>query len=82
MKSIDYIRQHYGVPAEIGGKIKFEGTPGVITGTTDHYLVAQLDGEDYPATLHPTWHVTYDAAPGEAEPNSEAVGVLHERKQA
>lgn len=57
---LEYIREHYGVPAVPGGQVRFEGRRGTIVGTADHYLRIHLGDEKHPATFHPTWHLEYD----------------------
>lgn len=66
--SCAYIRQYYGVPAEVGMRVKFHflinpfGNPtsqtGVIKGA-DHHLFVLLDGEKKPRRFHPTWLISY-----------------------
>jgi hypothetical protein len=63
---MDYIRRYYGVPAKRGGRIKFQGKPGVITsaGRGDARLNIRLDGDKHTLPVHPTWEMEYeDAAP-------------------
>ena len=55
--SIGYIRQHYSVPAKVGGKVRFMGKDGVIVGAWGAYLRVRL--RDGIANLHPTWGVEY-----------------------
>ena len=56
----EYIRQDYGVPAEIGRRITFHGKPGVITGFKDAHILAQVQGYGRrPVPLHPTWEINY-----------------------
>ncbi|WP_443452665.1 hypothetical protein [Glutamicibacter arilaitensis] len=59
------IREYYSVPAKRGMRIKFEGRPCTITGTTSGqmYLRIRYDGDPkrtYP--IHPTWEVEYPEA--------------------
>lgn len=51
--SFDYIRNYYGVPAKRGGKIEYEGKPGVITGTSGPHLMVRLDGAKHSLPYHP-----------------------------
>lgn len=54
------IREFYKVPAKRGGKVRFQGNPGVITGTTrtGAYLRIRLDtGQSF--MVHPTWEMEY-----------------------
>jgi len=54
---MDYIRRTYGVPAKVGGKVMFEGRPGVIVGSHGPYLKIRIDG--HVRNYHPTWHLVY-----------------------
>jgi len=56
----EWLRKIYGVPAHAGGRVVFEGRPGVITGFDGHYLRVRLDGDRYERLYHPTWHMTYE----------------------
>ena len=56
-----YIREYYGVPAEVGRRITFEGRPGVITSFGGARILAQVQGHDQPVPLHPTWEIVYFA---------------------
>lgn len=57
--SMDYIRQHYGVPAKRGGRVKFDGQWATIVASDQQYLKVRLDGETRAIRIHPTWHVEY-----------------------
>lgn len=57
--SIAYIRKRYGVPAKRGGRVLFDGKPGVITGTSAARLRIRLDGEKRSEIYHPTWLIAY-----------------------
>lgn len=59
MRSAEYIRTRYGVPAKKGGKVIFNGRPGVITGYRDAYLLIRLDGEKHSMPCHPMWRIEY-----------------------
>lgn len=66
--SMDYIRRHYKVPARRGLRVKFQGKPGVITGSSGAYLRIRLNGERRVGRYHPTWEIDYSPAPaGEKE---------------
>lgn len=56
-----YVRQHYGVPAEIGRRVVVNGKPGIIAEDRGHYIGVLFDadppGTAYPC--HPTWRVDY-----------------------
>lgn len=62
--SFDYVRHRYGVPARAGGRILYQGRPGVLTRGKGRYIRARMDGEARSIVLHPTWMVEYlDAQP-------------------
>jgi hypothetical protein len=65
MGELDYIRQHYGVPAKRGARIRFTdggfSREGTIVSASGPYLRVQFDGMRYKSTLHPTWNVEYIA---------------------
>lgn len=54
--SIDYIRNYYGVPAKVGGRVALDSThgtkEGTITGAT-HYVMVRFDGNKHSVPLHP-----------------------------
>lgn len=56
---MNYIRNHYNVPAKRGGRVRYNGKPGVITGTRGQYLRIRLDGEKRAGNYHPTWRIEY-----------------------
>jgi hypothetical protein len=59
--ALAYIRTHYGVPARRGGRIRYEGKLGTITGA-DTDLIVKPDERYYDSTrwyCHPTWHIEY-----------------------
>jgi hypothetical protein len=64
--SMKYIREHYGVPAKRGGRVRF--TPdgnrylaheGVIVGARGAYLRVRMGDEQKAGTYHPTWEIEY-----------------------
>ena len=55
--TMQWIRDHYGVPAKRGGRVKFFGTEGTIISAT-HYLYVRMD-DGRKVLLHPTWEVEY-----------------------
>lgn len=64
MQNLEYIRNHYGVPAELGRRVEYTGdkTPkqGVIVGVTNHYISIHFDGDKKPTKrFHPTWEIKY-----------------------
>jgi hypothetical protein len=64
--SLDYIRSTYGVPAKLGGRVRYTGGKvpqlGTITGTSGAYLGVRLDGQDEADPFHPTWELEYLSA--------------------
>lgn len=69
-ESLDWIANHYGVPARKGQHIRFAGALARITGATGPHLRARMlatcrwasEGQD--VTLHPTWEIEYlDSSP-------------------
>ncbi len=68
--SMDWIRNHYGVPAKRGGRVEYtpcEGSTdaparGTITGTSGPHLRVRLDGEKRSGRYHPTWQLRYLAS--------------------
>jgi len=56
-----YVKTHYGVPADIGRKVTVAGKPGVIAADRGHYIGVNFDA-DNPGQIsncHPTWEVQY-----------------------
>lgn len=59
--SCEYVKQHYGVPAEIGRRVVINGKPGIIAADRGHYIGVTFD-TDKPGVVHnahPTWEVQY-----------------------
>jgi hypothetical protein len=63
-QTLKYIREQYGVPAEVGRRVRYEPahtapTVGVIVGTSGSYLRVRYP--EFPGTAlhHPTWCLTY-----------------------
>lgn len=59
--SCEYVRQYYGVPAEIGRRIRISGKPGVISADRGQYIGVTFDS-DRPYVIHsahPTSEVEY-----------------------
>ena len=59
--SCEYVREYYGVPAEIGRRVVCYGKPGIIAEDRGHYIGVNLD-EDKPGVVHnyhPTDQVEY-----------------------
>lgn len=62
-KDIDckYVKDFYGVPANIGRRVVVAGKPGVIAKDRGHYIGVNFD-EDPPGAIcncHPVWNVEY-----------------------
>lgn len=62
--SMEYIRQHYGVPARRGARVRYRperGKPceGRITGTSGPHLMIRLDGRNRSEPFHPVWNLDY-----------------------
>lgn len=59
--SCEYVRQYYGVPAEIGRRVIVYGKPGIIAAGRGHYIGVNFDA-DRPGLIrnaHPTSDVEY-----------------------
>lgn len=54
-----YIRDYYGMAAEIGQRVVVDGRLGRIVGFDGAYLRVLFDGAVLPVNCHPTWCVTY-----------------------
>ncbi|WP_025090254.1 hypothetical protein [Brucella intermedia] len=61
--SLEYISNHYRVPAKEGVRVRYTGgkTPryGTITGAQGAHLLVQLDGQMNERPYHPTWEIAY-----------------------
>lgn len=60
-KPCQYVRNYYGVPAEIGRRVMVDGEPGVIAEDRGAYIGVLFDA-DQPGQVmpcHPTWRVEY-----------------------
>jgi hypothetical protein len=55
--TMQWVRDHYAVPAKRGGRVRFMGGEGTITSAT-HYLKVRTD-DGRKVILHPTWRVEY-----------------------
>lgn len=66
--SLEYIREHYRVPAQIGGRIKFTWPDwtgnryATIVGAEGSHLKVGFDSGEI-GSLHPTWEISYLYAP-------------------
>lgn len=62
MADFEYIKKYYGVPADYGREIMFQGNrKGIIVKDMGHYIGVTFDDRK-PGTidsLHPTWEVEY-----------------------
>jgi hypothetical protein len=58
-KSLDYVKNYYGVPAKVGMRVKVDGEMGTITCGDGQYIKVRIDGEKISANCHPTWEVVY-----------------------
>lgn len=59
--AFEYVRQHYGVPADLGRRVEVHGKPGVIAADRGHYIGVNFDS-DKPGVIrsaHPTSEVKY-----------------------
>lgn len=69
--SMQYIRDHYSVPAKRGGRIRYSGDgvicDGTIVGARNQYLRVAFDDLDTVETLHPVWEVEYLPEDGDSE---------------
>ena len=57
----EYVKQNYGVPAEIGRRVAVYGKPGIIAEDRGHYIGVNFDA-DKPGVIknaHPTSEVEY-----------------------
>ena len=57
----EYIKQYYGVPADIGRRVVVNGKPGIIAKDCGNYIGVNFD-DDKPGVIsncHPTWKVEY-----------------------
>lgn len=65
--TMQWIRDHYGVPAKRGGRVRYspcEGSAdkprlGTITGAASPHLRVRLDGDRHSLPFHPTWQLEY-----------------------
>lgn len=71
--SLEYVRQTYAVPAEIGRRVTVYGKPGIIAADRGHYIGVNFDA-DKPGAIrnaHPTSEVVYGEM-GEPRPMTRA----------
>jgi hypothetical protein len=53
MSDFKYIQSYYGIPAQRGLVVEYEGRRGVVTGTSGPHLKVKLDGETVAKCYHP-----------------------------
>lgn len=56
---IEYVRRYYGVPAKVGGRVRYTNRKGrtftgTITSAAAPHLRVLIDGNHHPYTFHPT----------------------------
>lgn len=64
MTGFDYIREYYGVPAEPGAKVEYNGKPGTVTGTHGPHVKVRLEWQTHSHCYHPRdleWHLPLKA---------------------
>jgi hypothetical protein len=54
-----YVRDRYGVPAEIGREVRFEGRAARIVGGRGGYVDLLTPAGELIAPCHPTWEMDY-----------------------
>ena len=61
MNNCEYVRKHYGVPAEIGRRVTVSGKPGIIAEDRGNHIGVNFDADKPGVVLpcHPTWEVEY-----------------------
>lgn len=59
--SMQWIRDHYPVPAKRGMRVEIDGKPGRILSTNAGHLVLHLDGnrKSHRTYAHPCWRMKY-----------------------
>jgi hypothetical protein len=60
----EYVRNYYGVPAFVGGRVKIGQREGVLVRARSdlHYIHVRLDGQKHSVPAHPTSEVEYLSA--------------------
>ena len=59
MKSFDYVKRVYGVPAARGRRVLFNRALGVVTSGDGAHIRVRLDGAKNSVPCHPTWEMIY-----------------------
>jgi hypothetical protein len=75
-QALAYIREYYGVPAEIGRVVTVNGDHGVIVGGQDAHLL--VDFGDGVIPCHPTWRVDYGTTTSDLGVTASAAADAHE----
>lgn len=52
-QSLEYIRNHYSVPARVGKHVEYKGKRGVVTGGVNAYVEVRLEEEKNARPYHP-----------------------------
>ncbi len=58
---MNYAKEYYAVPADIGRRVMVNGRPGIIAKDRGHYIGVNFD-DDRPGVVcncHPAWQVEY-----------------------
>lgn len=72
---LQYIRDYYQVPAEIGGRVRYTYGGerfGTIVGAREARLLIRLDATEKAEPFHPTWELEYLGS-GNTRPNPPEV---------
>lgn len=56
---LDYIRNYYNVPVEIGVRVRYQGKPATIVGAQNGHVLLRMDGDRHTIPCHPTWEMEY-----------------------
>lgn len=57
---LSYVREMYGVPANVGQRVRFLGRhDGEVVGADRQYVRIRLDEGGEVLTVHPTWQMEY-----------------------
>jgi hypothetical protein len=58
--SLEYIRTAYGVPANVGQRVRYKGCDeGVIVGSHNSHIKVKMDKNSMAFSYHPTWEMEY-----------------------
>jgi hypothetical protein len=69
---LEYVRETYGVPAYVGGRVRYtppsdEVLMGTITGERAGHVRVRFDGRRQAVNMHPTWCLEYLDSPSPQE---------------